>query len=218
MIKFSFIATLLFIGFHVSYAQGALSVSGESQVLFYNENTNVEGSKFLFKDWKSATLVGVNGDAKEGVVINYDGMKGRFVSKIDDKNGIYLNTYEYKEVRCFCDDSGEENIYVNLASRGDASYGKLLFGNEKMEWFTKFTAMKTTSNKANYNEVTAMYRIKTQNKLLLYKDGELVEVSRKLKSLNKYFPDKNVKKIAKQNKLKLKSDKDFKSLMILLTE
>lgn len=212
MNRTKFLLPLLFIFFcgTQGFSQALSNNLDGNSTVDFKENTDVEGSSMLFDDWQNADLVDVNDNLIEDVLVNYDGLKNRFISKTSDDRYLELNIWNYKAVKT---KDKNPNTYVNITSKGEPCYCKLIYEGENVSCYEKFTSEKKRSNGNKYASVTSMYKMSNKTETYIYHNKELKNAKRKAKFFDKMFKDLDLKNFVKSNDLDLKRDEDLAKLL-----
>lgn len=211
--KLTIFICVAFFYLNVCSAQESITTTGDAQILYFTDNVNIEGDQFLYKGWQKATLIDYDGN-ETTQDLNYDGVKKRFVSNLDDTQGVYLNIYKYKNI--IVESNGKKEEFESLLPFKDDCYGRIVYNGDKYKVFEKFEALKRKVNRNSYGDVSAAYKFSKTNRLVLLVGEELKPVKRSGKSFSKALNDKNIKKLVKSEKLDLDDDEDIAKLFELL--
>ena len=194
---------------NLSMAQDALKpVDGSS--FSYLGSDEVDGSPYVFESFEKSKLIGTNGSVTEDVMINYNAEIDQMIAKTSETNYLLLSSYMYRDIIC---PSGN---YRNMNTVGQKGYARIIYEGEDLALFEKTIAHRTKPDSNPYSDIKANYRIRHIQRYYLNVKEELHEIKLKEKSFYDHFPKEEVKKIFKQNDLKLKNEADLVKFLRLL--
>ena len=211
MIKYYFTLLISIFFIQSAYSQAIARDLQGNNSFDIRENTDVDGSPYLFEDWVKGDLIDINGNKIEDVMLNYDGEKSRFVSKQEGNKVLELNIWNYRAVELMVE--GKLDTYVNITNKGEAAYCKVIYESDYVACYQKFSATKKRSSNSGYGQVKSMYKYSNKNETFLYYNDELIKIKRKEKDISKLLKRKDLKSYTKENKLNLNKDKDLAKLL-----
>lgn len=178
----------------------------------YND---VEGTPYLYESWVPATIYGYNDEKLENLSVNYNTHTGSFEYKQDNYTLIKLNSMEYNRVEVF--NRSSRDVYKNFPKLGDDQYLKLIVENKGYSVFRKEYSKIKEEELGFYNSGSSRSKFVRKIQYFILKDNELIEFKPKAKEISKILNNREVKKIIKSNKLKIKKEEDLVKLFLLLS-
>ena len=95
-------------------------------------------------------------------------------------------------------------------------YGRQIYNGEKVSLFEIEKASRSRADNNKYNQIMALYKVRKTKKYFLRIGKEIHEIKLREKSFYEHFQKDEVKKILKQNDLKLKNEDDLVKFLRLL--
>jgi len=174
-----------------------------SDISIQEFNRGIQGSPLIFKEFKSGTLIDNNGREINNIELNYDALNHVMLSKQSEDIMLSLNKFYY--VTAVID--GQE--FRNMSPYGIEGYARVLYDGEKIKCFESLEAVKQTTDRQTYSQVSSKYKIVSTYKNLLWYNDKISEVKRKDKGFYELFSKSAVKAYLKDNSIKLKNDDDL---------
>ena len=207
------IAILFIIPF--AYGQKEIKFFTNEQPIDVNRYNNIEGSPFLFKTWKKATLYDVYGAAYNDVFFNYNGLTQEIELFKNDTEFIILNSLFYD--RIVAEDEEAPNGQLVLKKGLDPELGEsfvqVIHEGEKLTVIKQFNVRKS---KVTINDVGKIRNFENFTRTTNYyviSPLAMVDMSTKKRQLLKLLgKEDELDDFIKAEKLDLDSDIDLSKL------
>lgn len=178
----------------------------------YIAPTSIEGSKYLYDDWKNVGVLETAKNKKYRIGnLNYDVQKDVFVSKISKDSVHEFNTVNFKKIVINNKNfkvvhKNDENGSIFMEVVGESEELSLL---KDYKLTVRGGVFSPTTGQGN-DEYVISY------KYYLERNGSITPIKLKKAELLKVFGSKaeEIKSFAKKNKLSFKKDKDVKKLFL----
>uniref|UniRef100_UPI004047D6A6 hypothetical protein n=1 Tax=Roseivirga sp. TaxID=1964215 RepID=UPI004047D6A6 len=198
-----------------AYAQKEIKFFTNEQPIDISRYNAIEGSPFLFKTWKKATLYDVYGAAYNDVFFNYNGLTQEIELFKNDTEFIILNSLFYDRIVAEDKDApnGELVLKKGLAPELGESFVQVIHEGEKLKVIKQFNVRKS---KVTINDVGKIRNFENFTRTTNYyviSPLAMVDMSTKKKQLLRLLGNENeLDKYIKTEKLDLDSDIDLSKL------
>lgn len=191
-------------------SQAVVKVDRQGGVTLNDEDDDIRGSKYLYKDWVEATIIDTDDKMITDVSVNYNGYTKKFEMLERGNKKVELNSWLYQQINVYKD---KKMHTFKLYKDGDTpAYFKVIYEGEKASFLEKFDTKLKVDEIPNYGSSTSTKKYLNRKSTYIYTEGNLIEVKRKDKDIVKVLGKKELKKYIKENKLKIKEDKDLSAL------
>jgi hypothetical protein len=178
----------------------------------------VDGSPYLFTEWKNGSILERNGTLSENLMIRYDSYRDEVQFLKDGRTlvvepsiatgfSFLILNYDTKRVEHV---NFRNGFNVNVSGYTKLSYFKVLFDG-KIKFLRKIKTgyIEETVNNFGTNEQVKKF-IKVEEEFLIKEDGSVVPISKGRKDLMEQFGNSSgeLKVFMKENKLSFKSEAD----------
>lgn len=213
------LSTLFAIGVSAQYSSTIFNVTGPNTGLLYNKinsgvsskvysYSEIQGTPYIYNDYKKAKI----GDFPDVVLARYNSYSDEVEIKFNDNVRSLLKEKAYSPVKFI--DSDEQLIYVS--DNEQKGYYYVLSGGKTMllrKNSTIFIDEQPAQTSYSNTQPAKFQNLKPA--FFLYKDSKLNPI-KKESDLIEFYPDKNLKTIIKENKIKFDKEKDLIRLVQLL--
>ena len=179
--------------------------------LNYNE---IDGSPYLLKDYVLGKAMRTDGVYIDSLSMKYDLATFHFIA-LDDNNEIAINGIYYKQFVLEID--GEEVLFKRVDPKTPERFYEIIYEGEELTIY-KVTVVKMEKGKySGISKSNDRFFKKTKYMVRVGRNTEKVKL--KKKNLWKYFDvdqQRILEEYIKENNIKLKKDKDFRSLFKIL--
>lgn len=179
-----------------------------SQTLSDNPYEGIEGSPYVFKDWKKGKIYPINNDEGiENVLLNYNGYTQNFEVKRGDRF-IALNENWYNTVDIL-NGTGLIAIYkTGLLPNKKNLFTKLVFYSKAFHIIEEHYFSLITIEREQYAKTIEIKKFVKHNKLYFVQNGEKRIFKLKKKKVIALFPElkKELEKYIKQKRLDLTTE------------
>lgn len=210
--KFVFIFILVLSVSIPSFAQVYQNVNaggGKNNVRAKSSNTDVEGSFYLFDNWKQGKISFEDGSAEQTVDVKFDLFENLLVIKGEgDVENVFSSPIAYFSIL-----DGEKWMSFKKGFQGpDLNkdiFVQVLYSGTKVSFFKR--EVKTIIESKGYNTATVTKKVANTTLYYIKKDetNNLFQVKRDVKSLANTLQNSELESFAKKNKLNLKKDEDL---------
>lgn len=213
------LSTLFAIGISAQYSSTIFNVTGPYNGLLYNKinsgatdkvysYSDIQGSPFIYKDYKKAKV----GNFADVVLTRYNTYTDEVEIKIKEDVYPLLKENNYSPVKFI--DSDEQLIYVS-DNEQKGYYYVLSVGSTMLLRKNSTIFIDEQPAKTSYSDTQPPKFQNLKPAYFLYKDSKLIPI-KKESDLIEFYPDKNLKTIMKENKIKFDKEKDLIRLVQLL--
>lgn len=182
-----------------------------------SEQPGLRGGRYLFDQWRYATLTFKGDIVKEGLLVNYnledeeleisttEGIKivpAGFITSWKVQDRVFVSLHEIKD-ECL---------------NGEKSYAEILSKNDNL---ILLKIQKVERRNPVYNEKLGIgdnnYRYVREDEIILLRQGKCLEISgsagKREKSLTSFLNKQSISKLVKENDLNLKVEEDLVALV-----
>lgn len=213
--RYCFIVFLLVLNTH-TFCQIANMGGVAGSPLKETKYVDVQGSPYLYDDWKNGAILDKSGNLSENIMIRYDGYRDE-VQFVKDGKNLVVEPAVAKEFYFVLLNEASGNVARELFRNGYdiVGYNKNNYFNVKYDGTSKFLRKIKI---AYMEEVVSNYGTNEQVKRFDRKEidyvvinGVSLELSKSRKEVMDYFHQHkaSMQSFIKQNKLKLKDDNDL---------
>ncbi len=206
-----------------SFGQMATLKGAGNSVIMKNTYTEIDGSPYLYDDYKTGTVVDIDGHQESSLLLKYD-MYGDKVIVFKDNQHLVLNAGVYPEFTfSFYGDDNEtvvqRFVHANkLSNPGAEGYYELLYDGE-YKLLKKHEAAFLNKVVSEYGTTSEIKRFVAEDRLLLLSpDARMTDLRGGKSAIYDAFigySDK-VKNIAKKNNLNVKRTEDLIRLIEIM--
>ena len=192
-----------------------------NNVLKESQYTNVQGSPYLYADWKSGAILDTNGKLSENMMIRYDSYRDE-VQFLKDGRTLVIDPSlvpEFYFVTTNEETKKIENILFrngfNVEGYKKLNYFQVIYSTG-IHYLRKFKTeyIEEAASSFGTNEQIKRFE-RTESEFLINKDGSVVKVGKNRKELVSSFGNYagQMKTFIKENKLNVKSDVDLNKIL-----
>jgi hypothetical protein len=213
---------LTFITLPVIFTQAQFLQTSDNAVLREKEYVSIEGSPYLFKEWKTGSITDQAGSVTDNILIRYDSYRDEIQFMRDGKTLVAAAATAREFKFNFLEPESESVVTATfrngfqIEGYSDKNYFQVIYDGEmKVLKKIKTVFNQETVNSYGTNEVVKKFS-RTENDFL-WKNGEAVKLGKHRKDLLTHFGEyeDEMKNFVKKNKFNVKSDVD---LMLVMTE
>jgi len=225
VMKRVFILFLCLLKISFSGAQFLSATGAGNGVLLETKYSSVEGSPYLYSDWKNGSVKDRNGVLSENLMIKYDSYRDE-VQFLKDGRTFVIEPANASEFHFTILDENSNAIERLTFKNGFTIDGFTLLNYFQVLYEGKITYLKKI--KANYlEENVTSYGTNEQVKKFvrtelefMIRDGKVLLIGRNRKDFLSNFSDQEsqIKSFIKTNKLSIKNDKDLAEILSRIDE
>ena len=218
------IVALFCYGFSV-HAQVMTGAGAGNKVLRATQYTSVDGSPYLFDDWKSGSIRDKSGKLSENLMVRYDCYRDE-VQFLKEERNLVVEPALTSEFYVFVLDNDTKKVDKLIFRNGftidgctPLNYLQVLYdGKVQFLKRLKVDYLEETVNNFGTNEIVKKF-VRTEAEYLIL-NGSAIKISKGRKDILSHFEDiaKQVNTYIKENKFSLKSDSDLARILRKIDE
>lgn len=195
--------------------------TSDNAVLREKEYVLIEGSPYLFKEWKSGSITDQAGSVTADLMIRYDSYRDEIQFMREGKTLVAAAATAREFTFKYLEEESESMVTTtfrngfSIEGYNEKNYFQVIYDGEiKVLKKIKTVYNQETVNSYGTNEVVKKFTT-TENDFL-WKNGEAVKLAKNRKDLLSHFGDYEapMKSFVKQNKLSVKDDAHVQLIMI----
>ena len=200
---------------HIVFAQLTNMHSNTGSVMKEKKYVGVEGSPYLYEDWRSGTFTDVDGKNRGSFKMRYN-IYDDELEIIKDNKAISINHKIVKEFEVFKLGGEGRSLfrsgYPANNEYGEANFYKVLNDDGEFNLLKKYNCTITNLETKGYGESTLTQKFLPSSKYYIYSEKTgFTKINKSKKSILEIFSkhEKKIKAFIKSNKINVKNDGDL---------
>jgi hypothetical protein len=209
-----------------SYGQIQNLRGNAGEVIMKKRFSSVEGSAYIFNDWRRGTVVDIDGKKYTNVLVNYNSMDDLFEILHEGKE-LTLDRNFYQEIH-IVDDSDKINSKVRKFKLGfdidgfsANNYFEVLYEGKNLLLLRRYSTGVIQETVPGYGTAEQVRKFLTKEQVIYVRDGqEPEELKGSKKSIISAFGNysEKIRDFAKKEKLNVKNEEDLLLAVIYLDD
>jgi hypothetical protein len=192
--------------------------TSDNAVLREKEYISIDGSPYLFKEWKSGSITDMSGFVTENLMVRYDTYRDEVQFMREGKTLVASTVREFKFQ--YLDQESQSISHLTFRNGfriegfNERNFFQVIYDGE-VKVLRKIKTVFTQETVNNYGTNEVVKKFTTSETDFLWKDGQAIKLGKNRKGLLSHFGDHEeaLKSLVKKNKLSVSKDSDLKVIM-----